>query len=275
MELLPCDCLKIICEFIKDKDFINFISSSKYFRSLIKYNLKIMTEQYKISKIADVKNVYVFVNILYDLANFYVIRIPDTITEITFCDGFDGKLDELCNFKHLTKINIGMYYWNKISYDILPNIINKKEIAMTRITNNVFAKLFNFDTTQYYVKFDNLFLDSFKQVYNMNYDRYKKEQTEIGTIIDTWDLDFNIVQLINKSINKPNNYEFCYYKKTINDMENDFDNYMELWKFHINKIMDYLIKLKNIICDKHEKIRNEFLEDTNCIKNENIEFGFL
>ncbi len=275
MELLPCDCLKIICEFIKDKDFINFVSSSKYFHFLIKYNLKIMTEQYKISKISDVKNVYVFINILYDLANFYVIRIPDTITEITFCDGFDGKLDELCNFKHLTKINIGMYYWNKISYDILPNIINKKEIAMTRITNNVFAKLFNFDTTQYYVKFDNLFLDSFKQVYNMNYNRYKKEQIEIGDIIYTWDLDFNIVQLINKSINKSNDYEFCYYKKTINDIENDFDNYMEFWKFHINKIMDYLIKLKNIICDKHEKIINEFLENTNHVKNENIEFEFL
>ncbi len=255
MELLPCDCLKLICNFIRDKDFIHLILSSKYLYSLIKYNLKIMTEQHKLSKMNNVKDIYVFTHILYDLTNFDHTKIPHTIIEITFCDEFNEKFNELCNFKNLNKINIGMHYSNKQLLNNFSDTINKKEIAKTMISNRVFMSLFNNVNN----KLD-WFAINFKHMYDSAYNNYNELKTKIENAKIPAHLDFILVSTVNTYINKENKYEFHYYRKNIKQIIDGFDDYVEFLKFHIDMILKNLTKLKNTMCEKHENIRNEFLE---------------
>ncbi len=257
MELLPCDCLKTICNFIKDKDYINFVSSSKYFHSLIKYNLKIIKEQYKLSKIIEVKDIYVFTNILYDFMIFEPTQIPHTITEITFRHNFDQPIDELCEYQYLTKINIGMYYSDsKLLYDNFSGKINKKELVMTIITNRVFASLFNLDTRNLcnLLNANNCFLRKFKEIYSEYHDRYTGFQYYIKKVEDIWGLNDSWMIPINRCINIENEYELCYFKRDPLELINkgDFIDYLNFLKWHIDKILEYFVKLKNIMCDKYE-----------------------
>ncbi len=254
MELLLYDCLGIICNFIKDKDFINFISTSKYFNSLIKYNLKIMTEQHKLSKIIRVKSIYIFTNILCENLNPKYASIPHTITEITFNDKFNGTLDGLCNFKYLTKINIGMHYCKKIFYDNFADTLNKKELAMTIISNKVFANMFNFDIKQLQI-YINMYgirvSDDLKQNCDLCFKLYKNAQMQLVSItkntINKSMVLLNIINKINKSIDMSNNYESCYHKIFISAVPYDYIKFLE---FHIDKILNYLIKIENIISGK-------------------------
>ncbi len=270
MELLPCDCLQIICYYIKDKDFVNFISISKYFRSLIKYNLKIMTNQHKLSKITEVKDIYVFTNILYDLVNFDITIIPNTIAEITFCDEFNEPFDELCNFKHLTKINVGMYYCKSLCDNIV-NLTNEKELVMTIITNKVLASLFRYDTQSLYNKLNNGTIFCFKQIYDSSYNNYVRLQTAIKINV-TYQVDFMLHSSINNNINPTNEHELRYFKNSALEISDDYENFMEFLAFHIDKMLEYLMKLKFIICEKNEKIRYEFVAsgDKQLFKLQNV-----
>ncbi len=266
MELCPCDCLKIICDSINDRDFINLLLSSKYLYSLQKYNLKIMMmEQHKLSKIENVKCMYVFTNIFYDFIKLDCILIPDKIREITFRDNFNETFNELYNFKHLTKINIGMYYYNDQLFCEMPNmIINKNELAMTVITNRVFANLFNIDINLLRNNFNNKwFLNNFKRMYDSNYGKYEKMRAMVKNIKNVYDLchfDVNYIYIINLCINKSNEYELYYFRKSMLELLEDSTGYFEFMEFHIEKILDYLIKLKNTICENHVKNRIEFSE---------------
>ncbi len=276
MELMPCDCLRIICSFIKDRDYINFISTSKYFHSLIKYNLKIMTGQHKLSKISNVKDTYVFTNILYDFICFYPERIPHTITEITFCDKFNEESyvtnNELYKFKHIRKINVGMYYCKcNFMYGDILDTINKKEFAMTIITNRVFGDNF-MRPRQYDEIIASCYLKKFKRMYTQVFCRYQSLQMTIEFDNGIYLLGFDLINSINRCINKMDENEYCYYKKDTLGISNDYDNYKEFLVFHINLILEYLVKLKNMVCEKHEKIRIEFLEDYKLARKLRIDF---
>ncbi len=251
MEQLPCDCLRTIFNFIKDKDYINVISTSKYFRSLTKYNLKIMTDQYKLGKIIKVKNIFVFTNILYDYKNFDVTKIPHTITEITFCDEFNESFDKLCKFEHLTKINVGMYYYKSPSYDKFPDKINKHEILITIICNRVLSKLFSFNEKLYDNLNNSLLLIGFEYLYNSNYTLYEKTQIQIKNNCEI--INCTIIFGISSSINVLNDYEVSYLKKNM-DMIYEYGNYINFVGEHVDKILEYLVKLKKTICDKHGNI---------------------
>ncbi len=258
MELLPCDCLGVIYSFIRDKDYINFTSTSKYFHSLIKYNLKIMTNQHKLSKLTWAKHFYFFTNILYDFILMNSAQIPSTITEITFFDEFHANFDELREFKHLKKIHIGMFYWD-LSYNNFPNILNKQELVMTIITNKVFACLFSTYPLQLYVNIkNNWFLNKFKQMFQLNYDMYKRFQTVIKHTNDIYQLDFNLMNSINRCINTMDENEIYYFKKDVLEISNDYPNYLKFLVFHIDLILEYLTKLKIMVCERNEKIRIEF-----------------
>ncbi len=258
MELLPHDCLQVICSFIRDREFINFASTSKYFNSLIKNNLKIMTNQHKLSKITNVKDIYIFTNILYDLVNFDFTQIPHIITEITFCDEFNETFDELANLKYLKKINIGMYYGKSLCNNI-NNLTNQKELVMTIITNKVLKKLFNCDTTGLYVNLDDIyFLTSFRTIYSYSYNNYMALQEEIKTN-NVYQLDFITLMKINIIINTTNEHELRYFKNNFAEVSDDYENYMEFLTFHASKMLEYLVKLKFLICEKHENIRYDFV----------------
>ncbi len=274
MEFCPCDCLKIICESINDSDFINLILCSKYLYSLRKYNLKtIMTGKYKLSKIEHVKNMYVFTNIFYDFLKLDTSQIPNTIKEITFCDNFNETINELYDFKNLTKINIGMYYYNDELFCDMPNTITtKKELAMTIITNRVFGNMFNIDTRNLDNNINNKwFLNNFKRMYDSNYKKYKNMKvtvSEIRTVFDLRNFDFNFIHDINRCINKSNFREIYYFKRSMLELSKDNTEYFEFLEFHIDKILDYLIKLKNTICENHEKIRIDFFVE---VKGDKVE----
>ncbi len=258
MERLPRDCLTIICNLINDKDYVNFTSISKYFRSLIKHNVKIMTNQHKLSKIIKVKNIFVFTNILYDYKNFDVTKIPHTITEITFCDEFNETFDKLCKFKYLTKINIGMYY-HKSLCDNMHNITNIKEIAIIIITNSVFANLFHCNPRYLYANINSGdFLNRFKTTYDIIYNRYITLQTRIKNNL-AYQIDFVLLRSINMNIDVTNEYELCYFKNNILEISEDYENYMSFLTFHIDKVLEYLTKLKFTVCENHEKIRRKFV----------------
>ncbi len=262
MDQLPCDCLRIIFNFVKDKDYINVTSTLKYFHSLIKYNLKIMTNQHSLSKINKVKDIYVFTNILYDFMCFYPQHIPQTIIKLTFCDNF---LDDNCvtseqiyKFKHLRKINIGMYYCNcKFIHDNILDVVNKKELTMTLITNRVFRDIFPRSTSHDKI-IDDCFLRKFKRRYIENFDKYQSSQLLIENPNGIYQLTYGLIDSINRCINKENENEMCYSKKDIVGIANDYDNYYKFLVFHINKILEYLLKLKSMVCEKYEDIRLEF-----------------
>ncbi len=264
MEQLPCDCLRTIFNFIKDKDYINATSISKYFRHVIKYNLKIMTEQYKLSKLTWAKHFYVFTNILYDYILINPHQIPNTIIEITFFDEFNTIFDKLYEFKHLKKINVGMFYCDTLTYKNFLNISNKQELVMTIITNKVFANLFNTYSQQLYYNIKtNWFSNNFKLKFDANYEWYERLQAIIKHTRDAYELDFTLINSINRSINKFDENEFYYYKGNVVLISNDYDNYVNFLKFHIDKILGYLIKLKSVVCEKNERIRIEFYGDGN------------
>ncbi len=262
MDILPCDCLRIIFSFIKDKDFINFISTSKYFNFLIKYNLKIMTDQHKLSKIENVKNIYVFTNILYDFICFYPKRIPHTITEMMFHDNFyeENKVtnDELSKFKHIRKINFGMYYCKcNFIYDNILDETNKKELVMTLITNKVFSCYFS-RGREYDVLVNFWNIEGFKTTYTRVLCKYKALQTISKNTNSICKLSLNLTDSINGCINKRDENEFRYFKNNIVEISNDYDNYLNFLIFHIDKMLEYMIKFKNIVCEKYETIRIEF-----------------
>jgi hypothetical protein len=261
MELLPCDCLRIICYDIDDKDFINLISSSKHLYSHRIYKLKILINKYNLSEILCFNNIFVFSNIVYDLINFEPSIIPQTVIEITFLYDCNEKVNELCNFKHLTKINVGMYFCNhELFSDNISHMIDKKELAMTLITNRVFASLFNCGTNQLYNNNTKWFILNFKRMYDSNYVKYKDLKNVLENFKTINQLNFSFVNTINSCINKSNYKELRYYKKNYVEIVNDIDEYMAFLVFHVDKILKYLIQFKKSLCEKHEKINCDFSE---------------
>lgn len=249
MELLPSDCLKIICKDISDKYFINLLITSKFMSSWRTHNLKVLDGCYKMSKIMNVINVFTFTNILYDYEYFDVGIIPKTIKKITFDDICDDKFDELFVFE-IEDVNVGMFYEN--------NCYGRDDMTMTIITNKVFSNLFNCSVNKLRANIKNgdmWFLLNFKRMWTSAYCKYYDYRVIWSSVYKEY-YDFRIMDMIkkiNSCINKANDYEYKFYRPN-NTVPN-----VEFLNFHIEKIMIYLDKIKKMVCDKYDKVKCEFM----------------
>lgn len=134
MNDLPSELLIIISQFLHDIDFIRFIRTSKYIRSIQKE--RSLVRQYALSKILAFISQYSFTNILYDFNILRIQFIPKDTQIITFYDDFNDSIKRLNNLSNLRYIHIGHNFTHIESIKSIPNsIINKKELILTVIAN--------------------------------------------------------------------------------------------------------------------------------------------
>lgn len=190
-------------------------------------------------------------NYVYDLNNWIPEKIPQTINQITFVGRFNENCKELFSFKNLT-INLCKYYTN---YDLLKNdmtnIINKNELMMTIVTNNIYAKTMRIirDKAQqtgdrekqaknYYRCFDYEHEHCMLRFISLSY-YIMGISIEDFHKLDGADTFYNIpglLETINVNIDKSNEYESKLYFESF---EQSTSEYLIFLQFFVTKIVGY------------------------------------
>lgn len=252
MDLLPLDILKLINENICDVDFINLISASKTMYGLREYNLKILTEQYSISKIQHIIDTYTFRNIYYDLLEWNVQLIPTAIEKIKFIDEFNENFSELfdmAKYKSLKHVDIGIFYVNgDIFNEEIPNTININELCMTLITNKIFIDWCKDDIERLHnIKSNNRFPSYLNKLFIAKIKEAKYRNKSLDEFQNIPSIRHESVTFINSYIDS-NKYEALYYMTNIKKATIEQLNF---YKFYPIKIQENIRKLIDKIYNKY------------------------
>ena len=114
---LNTDCQKYIINFIDEKSFINLVKVSKSLNNLS--NCKPITNNYRLDKIKNVINVFIFTNIQYNQELFDPLLIPKTVKQLNFFDHFNSPFHNLPD--SITFLRTGNWF-NHSSF-ILPQFL--------------------------------------------------------------------------------------------------------------------------------------------------------
>lgn len=249
MDKVPNDILRLIFNELDDIDFIKFLSVSKYFSKIDKYNLRTLTDQYKLSKI--IGKPYNFSNILYDLFEWNFELIPINIIKIEFIDEFNEDISELFKLKQLKVIKIGMFYTNAQLLENNLEAVNKVELVNTFICNKMFASELKTDIARLYdIQASRVFPRWFNKI-SMNVVKRKylrKTTLEMTKENDQKSRNFmRYYEKYNDHINI-NKYESEYHLTSINDLTNF---HLEFVEFVIELMIKNTKKLRQMTYDKY------------------------
>ena len=246
------DILRLICIDLTDVDFIKFISVSSHLYNLRTHNLKLLTNQYNISKIIefDLNKMYNFSEIAYDILEWYPKSIPPHVQKITFIDEFNQNISELLQFKYLKCINIGIFYTNNQLLDNdIPDTINKNELIMISIVNKVFVDQLKSDIEKLSDIVSNKEFPIYLNRLSCNAIHRKCYGNMSITELNKQTLASNsLIRKINEYINTNNQYEMKFY---CHDLTIATQEYLDFINFYITRMKFNICHLKDKIFKKY------------------------
>lgn len=267
MEHFPTDLLKLLNIYLCDTAFISLKSTSKLFYNLQNDIKKVLRNQYKITKIRHLLDVYNFTDIRYDLLEWDINLISPTIEKIKFKSKFNENFKELFyNFPNLRVIDIGIFYTNKaILYENYPEHLNMNKLSMTIMTNKIFErwlasdiKMLNNNSKNHYPEFIKI-MSELKQYEN----KYKNMSYTEFTQLSPFEAE--IIKNTRNLINRMSKYEsqFSYVTNTtITEEQFKFLKFCFCFKLKSN-----ILKLSRKISRKFGyKDFNEYLKNVSDVK---------
>lgn len=127
---LNCDILNTIVSYLRDAEFIHFITAcSTLYQNT--YDIQ-LTNPYLYSKIKHLTTKYKFIYIINDIPH---IALPKYISKIRFLDDFNLDMNFLSAYPNLKKIKVGFEFQQLESLNNLSTITNYNDLVLTTISN--------------------------------------------------------------------------------------------------------------------------------------------